>query len=357
MNNQKMNMYDEKYYKYTHKKTMLITVLFLALAAVFLFSLTCGSYAVSADDVLRTLFSDDAASKEISQIIWNIRLPRAAAAVICGAALAVAGLAMQTLLGNPLATPFTIGISQGAAFGASFAIVFFGIGSAASLASGIYSGAPYLIALFAFSGSLISTAFILMLSKLRGVDSEGLILSGVALSSFFGACTMLVQYFAPDIQLSAAVLWTFGDPGRAGWPEIIMISFLLIPASAYFVKNSWNYNAISWGDETAAGLGVNVRKKRVAGLIWCSLLAASVTASVGIIGFIGLIAPHLLKKRMGGDHRFLFPAVFAAGALITLAADLISRTIVAPLILPVGIVTAFAGTPLFLYIIVKGRNY
>jgi len=188
------------------------------------------------------------------------------------------------------------------------------------------------------------------------VGPLGLILAGVALNSLFGALTMLMQYFASNTQLTAALFWTFGDTGRAGYRELWIIMTVFAVSFIYFIINGWNYNALEWGDETAAGLGVRVKRLRMRTMLLASLLSAVVTAFIGVIGFIGLIAPHTVRLFTAGDYRYItvYSALF--GALILLLSDLIARSILSPQVLPVGIITSFAGAPLFLYLLIKGNR-
>lgn len=305
--------------------------------------------------MLHALISGDDKSGA-GYVLWNLRLPRTLIAIFCGAALGAAGAVTQNVLKNPLATPFTIGISQGAAFGAAFAIIFLKNHNANAI-KGIASYAPiYSVAFCAFIGSLISTGFILLLSGVKNVGPLGLILAGVALNSLFGALTMLMQYFASDTQLTAALFWTFGDTGRAGYCELWIIMAVFAFSFIYFIINGWNYNALEWGDETAAGLGVRVKGLRMRTMLLASLLSAVVTAFIGVIGFIGLIAPHTVRLFAAGDYRYItvYSALF--GALVLLLSDLIARSVLAPQVLPVGIITSFAGAPLFLYLLIKGNR-
>jgi len=323
--------------------------LFCAAAA----SLLYGQYGCGPGDIFRALVSFDDTGGP-GYVLWNLRMPRTLAAAFCGAALGSAGAVTQNVLKNPLATPFTIGISQGAAFGASFAIIFLKNYSSAASSAPPAQTHIYSIAFCAFAGSLISTAFILALSGFKNVGPLGLILAGVALNSLFGALTMLMQYFATDIQISSALFWTFGDVGKAGYGELGVIAAVFCLAFAYFISKSWDYNALEWGDETAAGLGVNVKRLRIVTMLLASLVSAAVTAFIGVIGFIGLIAPHTVRIFMAGDYRYLTAYSALLGAFTLLASDLIARSALAPQVLPVGIVTAFAGAPLFLYLLIKG---
>jgi len=285
-------------------------------------------------------------------VIWNIRLPRVVASIIAGMSLAVAGAVMQCILRNPLASPFTMGISHGAMFGASLAIILLGAGGAESTGR-VFVNNPYSITIFAFLGALIGVFVILLLAKLRRLSPEAMILAGVAMSSLFTASTMLIQYFADDLQLAAMVYWTFGDLGRPLWDEIYIMVAIMIPTLLYFIYKRWDYNALEAGEETAKSLGVNTERARLIGMFIASLLTAVNVAFLGIIGFIGLICPHIVRMFIGGDYRFLIPISALFGAVLLLIADTFARTAISPIVLPVGILTSFMGAPMFLYLIIR----
>lgn len=292
------------------------------------------------------------------RIIWNIRLPRVLAAIVAGMGLSVAGASMQSILRNPLGSPYTLGISHSAAFGAAFSIVVLGAGSLGSNGSNpIILNNPYITTLSAFAWALVSTLVILLLAKYRGVSPETMILTGVALGSLFTAGTTAIQYFASDIEIASIVFWTFGDVGRATWGNLIIMSIAVIPVSLYFIYNSWNYNALDSGDETAKSLGVDVEKTRARGMLLASFITALIVSFVGIIGFIGLVVPHIVRKIIGGNEVFLIPSSCILGGIILLASDTLARTIISPIVLPVGILTSFLGAPLFIYLVIRGREY
>jgi iron complex transport system permease protein len=261
---------------------------------------------------------------------------------------------MQSLLKNPLASASTLGIAQGAAFGASFAIIALGAGMQNQTVDGITIFNPYLISIFAFLSAMMSTLIILGLSYFNKVTPESTILAGVALSSLFSGATALLQYFAADVKVAAVVFWTFGDLGRTGWREVIIMTVVVALALLYFLFNLWNYNALQSGEETAKGLGVNVTGMRLVGMMVCSLTASTIVSFVGIINFVGLIAPHLVRRFIGSDYRYLLPASALMGALLLLLSDTAARLVVAPIILPIGAITSFLGAPMFLYLIFKG---
>jgi iron complex transport system permease protein len=290
-------------------------------------------------------------------VIWNIRLPRVIAGIVAGTALAVAGCVMQTCLRNPLASPFTLGISNAAAFGANLAIVFFGAGTLHSNThDAVFIANPYTVTISAFVFSMIAMTMILLLARLHGFTPESVVLAGVAFGSLFSAGSTLVQYFAQDVQVASMVFWTFGDLGRVSWQEVTILSILTVAALIYFLLQRWNYNALESGEDAAKSLGVHVEQIRFRTMLAASLVTAVAVAFMGIIGFIGLIAPQMMRRILGVDHRFLIPASAVTGAALLLLADTLARTLISPVVLPVGAITSFFGAPLFLFILAKGYS-
>ena len=343
----------EIYEVYAYRRKVVFVVLVLALLVMVFLSLSVGSSQVNLRDAFIALLgrSDDVTST----ILWRIRLPRIIGAVLAGWGLAMGGVAMQCILHNPLASPYTLGVSQGAAFGAAFALVVLGLGPSAKN-EGFLAGLPWGVSMFAFLGAFASTWLILFLSQRKRLSPEAIVLSGVALSALATSGTMMIQYFASDIEVASIVFWTFGDVGRASWSELFLMFCLLVPTSLFFMIHRLNFNALAMGDDVAKSLGVNVETLRKTSLIMAALVAALAVATFGVIGFIGLAAPHITRRITGGDHRHLLPQSCFMGALILLSADTVARSIMAPIVLPVGIVTSFMGAPLFLYLLMKGGN-
>lgn len=333
-----------------HKRTFLLG-LGAAAIAVALVAISAGSTRIPITDVIQTLAG--LGDRRSNIIIFNIRLPRAVTAVIAGIGLATVGCAMQSILRNPLASASTLGVSQGAAFGASFAIIVLGAGMQNQTLDGVTFSNPYLVSVCAFAGSMLSTAFVLALSRFRRVTPEVMILAGVALSTLFAGGTTLLQYFASDVKVAAVVFWSFGDLGRTSWREVIVMAVVVTGAFAYTMLNRWNYNALQCGEDQAKGLGVDVERMRLSGMLISSLAASTIVAFIGIVNFIGLLAPHLVRRFVGSDYRYLLPASALMGALLLLASDTVARLAVSPIILPIGAITSFLGAPLFLYILFR----
>ncbi len=342
------------YRSYVVRKWFVLAVLFSLLCICTIWSVSVGSTRLAIPDIATALIGEG--DQHTMAIVWNIRLPRIATGIIVGAALAMAGCIMQNILRNPLASSSTLGVSQGASFGAAFAIVCLDTGTFVQASSAYSATVPYLITLCAFIGGFLTTALILGLSRFAQASPSSMILAGVALATLFGSGTAMIQYFADDVKVASVVYWTFGDLGRASWQEIQLTAGVSLLSMVYFFVNSWNYNAMESGTDTARSLGVSVNTLVLTSMVLCSLMASVATAFVGCINFIGLIAPHMVRKFVGNDHRFLIPASALMGALILVLSELASRTLVSPTILPIGALTSFLGTPMFLYLIFKRRN-
>ena len=343
----------EAYRLYIRKKVWFLSVCAAGLLVLALVSVGVGSVGIPVDEVIRTLFLDSSGNSQM--IIWNIRLPRVIAAVICGAGLAAAGVVMQSVLRNPLSSPYTLGVSQAAAFGAAFAITLLGAGTLSHLISdAVVVRNPYLVTACAFIASLVATGSILLVARYRSASPEVMILVGVAIAALFTAATTFLQYFSSADQIAAIVFWTFGDVGRATWNDLVIMVAVIFPCVAYFMVRRWDYNALDCGDDTAKSLGLNVGRVRTVAMFLSSMITAVVVSFLGIIGFIGLVSPHMVRRVIGNDQRFLFPASCIVGAIVLLAADTVARIIIAPAVLPVGVLTAFLGAPLFLWLLIRG---
>jgi iron complex transport system permease protein len=278
--------------------------------------------------------------------VWNLRLPRIFLGIVAGFGLGVAGCVMQAVLRNPLASPYTLGISSGAGFGASLAI----------LAGAGIVGGKYLVIGNAFIFALLVSFIILGLSSRKGATPETMILAGIAMMYLFGAMTTILQYFGDADAVKEAVFWMVGDLSRASWSVVTVVSVAIALCTPYLMAKSWDLNVMGAGDETAKSLGVNVKRTRVITMVVSTVMVATIVCFTGTIGFIGLVAPHMTRLAIGGDNRYVLPVSGLLGAVILITADLVARRIIAPIILPVGAVTAFMGAPLFLYLIMRRRR-
>lgn len=345
-----------RYKEHTDRKRSYILAGLVLLLAVAVLSIATGSVDIPPMDVVRTM-AGSSVSPTWDRIIWSVRLPQVLTAIVAGAGLAVSGVVMQSILRNPLGSPFTLGISNAAAFGAAFSVIILGAGSTSSrVGDAVTINNPYITTIAAFVFAMAVAAIILMFARIRGTTPEVMVLVGVALGSLFTAGTMFLQYFADDVQLASMVFWTFGDTARASWEELGLIAVIVGASMIYFTLNRWKYNAIDAGDETAKGLGVNVERVRLWGMMWSSLVTAIIVAFLGVIGFVGLVCPHMARRIIGDDHRFLIGGSIVMGSLLLLCADTAARIMIQPYQLPVAVLTSFLGAPTFIYLILRGRR-
>ena len=343
------------YRQYIRRKWLVLAVMVVLTAAAALASLMAGSAGLTLREVVLGVLK--LGSRQTNTIVWNVRMPRMAAALVVGVALAMCGCIMQNVLRNPLASASTLGVSQGASFGAAVSIIWLGAGSQLNTGSGgaaaLTISNPVLVTLCAFLGGVATTLIILGLSRARGVTPSVMVLAGVAISSMFSGGTTLVQYFADDVMVATVVHWTFGNLGRAGWNEIALIGALSLAAFLFFYLHRWDYNAMESGPHTAKSLGVPVDFLIPASMIVCALISSVSVAFVGCINFIGLIAAHIMRRFVGNDFRFLIPCTALCGAVLLLASDICCRMLTPPAVLPIGALTSFLGAPLFLWLILR----
>ena len=338
--------------KNRNKIYLLTAVLVILIFAAALYSLFVGTAEIKISDLTDILFIGKKGM--IYNIIWNIRFPAILTALFSGMGLALSGAVMQSILKNPLASPFTLGISHAAAFGAAFAIV---IIKPAELDFLAFLDGIYLPSFSAFLFTQLAVALILMISHKRNVGRESIVLAGIALSSLFTAGTTALEFFADDLELASVIYWTFGDPGRTGWNQLFIILAVLILISAYFIYQGWNFNVLAAGDEVAQSLGVNAAKMRLTAMMLSSVLTSVIISFVGIIGFVGLVTPHIIRKIISGNQRQLFINSALTGGLLLIISDNFARTLFRPVVLPVGVLTAFLGAPLFIYLILNRGKY
>ncbi len=352
----------EQYKKFIGRKILFI---FSTLVLIFIIagvSATLGSYPITVTEVYSIiwhgLFKNPETTKEI--VVWNLRLPRIIMGILAGTGLAIAGAMMQGILRNPLASPFTLGIASSAGFGAVIAIC---------LGAGFVAG-KYLIIGNAFVFSLIPTFIILGLTRYKRATPETMILAGIAMMYIFSALTHLINYFSESEAVKAAYFWMVGSLGKTSWDEIVFhvnlgqvsiplpgpVPAVLIGCVIPLIWKSWDVNVMGAGDETAKSLGVNVERTRIFVLILASLLTAAIVCFTGTIGFVGLVVPHICRIIIGGDNRFLIPASGLFGGAFLLACDIVARTIMAPVILPVGVVTALTGGPFLFFLLIRRRK-
>jgi len=340
----------EDYQKSAGRKVLFLILLVIAIVLLAGVAATLGSANISVLEVYNTILAKFLpghfqAAWFADAIVWGLRLHRILLAIAAGMGLAIAGAVMQGILKNPLASPFTLGISSAASFGAALAIV---------LGAG-FVGGEWLIIGNAFIFTLLASFTVYGLAKYKGITPETMILAGIAIMYLFQAMTSFLQYVGRSEQVQEVVFWMMGSLGRSSWNRVAIVFAVIAICFPYLWLKSWDINAMGAGDETATSLGVNVERTRVISLFLVSIITASIVCFTGTIGFIGLVAPHIARMVIGGDHRFLLPASALVGGLLLLGADTLARTILAPVILPVGIMTAFLGIPFFIYLFMR-RN-
>jgi iron complex transport system permease protein len=315
----------------------LLLLAFLLLCAVGI-NLSVGSISLSLDQILRALRGEPGLAGDI---VWQLRLPRIAMGFLIGWGLAVAGTMAQAVLKNPLASPYTLGMAAGAGFGAVLGIL---------LGQGI---GQWIVPGSALAFSLITAGVMLSVSKLKNSTPETLILSGVAVMFLFSALTSFLQYVSSLEELHEIVFWFFGSLSKAGWSQIGISAAMILPPFVLLMSWAWDLNILMAGDESALALGMNVHRIRTAGIAIIALMTAGSICFTGSIGFIGLVAPHGARLMLGSDHRYLLPASGLVGATLLLFADIISRTIWQPQVIPIGIVTSFLGVPFFMFLLMR----
>ncbi|MCR5741040.1 MAG: iron ABC transporter permease [Gammaproteobacteria bacterium] len=346
-----------EYIKRKSRKVMFIILLSLFSLLLVFISLFIGTSSLSFKDTFLGLFnasSNDAANL----IVSKIRLPRALASFLVGASLGLAGLIMQTNLKNDMASPSTLGVSNAAVLGANIAIIILTGGVVNTKGGTTFDVSnPYFVSFIAFLFSMLAVVVMLLLSKTKHFSPTSIILIGVALSAIFQAVTTLIQYFATDVRLTSAVFWAFGDLERGSMLHNLIVLIVLVVSIVLVMLFSKNYNAMALGDDVSKTLGVNVNLTRFLSLIIASLLTAVSISIYGIIGFIGLMAPHIARRLVGNNHKILIPTSILTGAIILEVSDLISRVLLSGFALPVGAITSLIGAPFFLYIIfIKDRR-
>lgn len=341
------------YEKQKVRNSLALLLMIVCLGLMALIALRAGSYDITISELLLAFFGK-ASSDSATLVIRNMRLPRVLTAIAGGMGLGVSGCVLQAVLRNPLASASTIGISQGASFGACFAIIILGASTSKTAVLNTFLSGRALVTGCAFLFSLAVAIAVLLLSRFRSIDPQSMILTGIAFSLMFQGGTTLLQFFASETELSTFVFWTFGDLSLTDYKDISVMFIIVALSLLFFWLNRWNYNALETGENNAISVGVSVASLQVVSMLICSLVTAVIIANLGTISFIGLAAPHIARGLTGSNHSFTLPGSALAGALLLLLGDLISRTIISPVVLPIGAITAFLGGPLFVYLILKG---
>lgn len=336
----------ETYDRIAARRAAILVAAFGGLVASLLLDIATGPAFLPVADVARSVLRLSQ-ERTVDAIVWTIRLPVALTALVVGAALGLSGAIMQTILHNPLASSYTLGISAGAGFGAALVIVF-----------GFALPVPedYAIPVSAFLFAAIACAAVYLIGRTRGATSEMLVLAGIALLFLFQALLSLLQFMASPEALQQIVFWLFGSLQKSTWGKLWIIAAVLVLCIPCLVADVWRLTALKLGDERARGLGIDVRGLRLRSFAVISALTGVAVAFVGTIGFIGLVAPHVARILVGEDQRSFLPASALFGALLLSLASIASKTVIPGALFPIGIVTALIGVPFFVWLILLKRR-
>ena len=340
------------YFKNLRQKTVMISAILVLICLTAGLSLSHGSMEIGFRTVWTMLWqicTEGYTAEDPRQtILVVLRLPRVVMGALAGFGLGVAGAVFQGVLRNPLASPTTLGVSAAAGLGAALALIF-DIG---------FAGKNFLVVGNAFVFSMIPAMVIFSLARFRQATPEMMILSGIGMFYIFGAVTSILEFLAAQDALKAMVVWLMGSLGRAKWGEITITTIVLGISIPLVIWRSWDLNLMGLGDDAAKSLGTNPDRSRLILMAIASLITATIICFTGMIGFIGLVSPHICRMFLGADNRMLVPVSGVFGAAFLIVSDLVSRTIIAPVIIPVGIITSCVGGPLFLYLIItKKKQY
>lgn len=295
-----------------------------------------------------TLYDQTDAQSAERKIIFLMRMPRLVLAIFAGIGLSVSGIAMQGITRNPLVSPFTIGLSNAAAFGASLAIVF---------GLSVFPGTELGTVISAFTSTMVCALFVYAIAQRAGMKAESMVLAGIALSYIYSALTAGIEFFAAEHKLASVVQWTFGTFNGATWDQTLLVMAVVVVCTAVVWRYALVLNVMSSGeDELVRSLGVNPSSMR--GLMGCMsvLMTAAIISFTGVIGFVGLVAPHIARMLMGNDHRYLIPFSGLVGAALLVVSDTIGRLILSPVSIPVGVVVSIIGVPLFINLILTRKK-
>ncbi|MBR4697028.1 MAG: iron ABC transporter permease [Candidatus Methanomethylophilaceae archaeon] len=342
----------ERYHRFYKRKWLLLAALVLVVIVLSGYALTIGDYHIGFFDCfeavwihLRGEVGTTSQERLVDYVIWELRLPTVVVGIIAGAALSVCGVAMQSILKNPLADPYTTGVSSGAGFGATLAIV----------AGATIADSEYAIVANAFLFSLIPTAVIMLITKLRGASPTTMIMAGIAVMYVFNAASTLMKLWGDPDSLAAILEWQVGSIGGIKWTSIPLMFVATVAGVVAIQLLSRKLNVLSVGDDGAKALGIDVNRLRLVIMLVVALLAATIVSFTGLIGFVGLIAPHMVRIVIGADNRYLVPISAVLGAVILLAAEIAGKVLLSPAVIPVGVLTSFLGGPVFLWLLLR-RN-
>ncbi|MDR2098370.1 MAG: iron ABC transporter permease [Spirochaetaceae bacterium] len=338
----------QEYREKSRRRFLKIAVGLCVCTASFIADILTGPSWLTLPETFAALFRRETVPITTAVIVWTLRFPAALMAIGVGASLGIAGASIQTILDNPLASPYTLGISAGAGFGAALAIVFGG-------ALTKFLGTP-LIPVCAFSFSMLTCMLIYFIGKFRSLAPETMLLCGLGLSFLFQSLQSLLQYISSPEALQSIVFWLFGSLAKSDWFTVAMIYLTLLVIIPLIMMDAWKLTALKLGDEKARSLGINVEKLRVKIFVLISILTSFAVSFVGVIGFIGLAGPHIARILVGEDQRFFIPLSAVFGAAILSAASVISKVISYGAMLPIGIVTGLIGVPFYFSLIFRSKQ-
>ncbi|MCG8492180.1 MAG: iron ABC transporter permease [Sneathiellales bacterium] len=322
--------------------------MFFCLVGILLYNISAGPAGLTFADIVSGVLNPESLDPANETIIWQYRLPYALLALVVGASLGLAGAEMQTVLNNPLASPSTLGILYAATLGASIAILLH------IAPAGISQN--YVIPVFAFLGAVIAVFILLAVSRFFGATVDTVILFGIALVFALQALISLTQFVADADSLQQIVFWTMGSLARATWEKVAIVAGVFLICLPFSIRHLWKMTALRAGEEYAKSYGVSVERLRLIVLLRVSLLTAAAVSFTGVIGFIGLVGPHISRLAFGEDHRFYLPGAALAGAIILVGASLLSKSLIPGILIPDGIVTALIGIPLFLTLLINQKR-
>jgi len=325
-----------------------MTLMFVCLSGILLYNISSGPASLGFSDVISGILDPGSLDPAAETIIWQYRVPYAFMALVVGASLGLAGAEMQTVLNNPLASPSTLGILYAATLGASIAILL------QIAPAGISQN--YVIPVFAFLGAVIAVFLLLAVSRFFGATVDTVILFGIALVFALQALISLTQFVADSDSLQQIVFWTMGSLARATWEKVSIVAGVFLLCLPFSVRHLWKMTALRAGEEYAKSYGVSVERLRLIVLLRVSLLTAAAVSFTGVIGFIGLVGPHISRLAFGEDHRFYLPGSALAGAIILVSASVLSKSFIPGILIPDGIVTALIGIPLFLVLLINQKR-
>lgn len=334
-----------KYRALAWRRLLIVLGFSIALIVSLTVDVAWGPARYSLGEVMGAVLAPGDAELQLRVVVWDIRMPMALMAMIVGASLSLAGAQMQTILANPLASPFTLGISAAASFGAALSIV-------AGVAL-VPIARDLMVPLNAFAMALVATLVIHFISQARGVTVQTVVLLGIAMVFTFNALLAFLQYIATETALQSVVFWTMGSLTKATWPKIWITLATLAIAVPLFARHAWALTALRLGEDKAASFGVNVRAVRLETMLIVAFLASVPVSFVGTIGFVGLVGPHIARMLVGEDQRFFLPTSMLSGALLLSATSVVSKSILPGVVFPIGIITALVGLPFFFSLIIS----